>query len=179
MLKCLKYGESGMGRLTIKTYKDPILRQKATAVASVGEEERRLAEDMIETMRSSNGIGLAAPQVGINKRIIVVEDLEGNKSTLTLVNPRILKRKGMSSFCEGCLSVPDITSDVIRPEFIVVEALGLDGRKLKIEAGGLLARVMQHEVDHLDGILFIDRIGFLKRKKIIRKISSSKVCMEL
>lgn len=164
--------------LTIKIYPDAILRKKAGRVAKVGEAERRLASDMIETMRSADGVGLAAPQVGITKRIIVVEDMEEHTSALVLINPRLVKKKGRSSFCEGCLSVPDVTCDIVRPESIVVEARNLDGEKVRIDTGGLLARVIQHEIDHLDGILFIDRIGLLRRKKIMKEISS-KVCMEL
>lgn len=167
-----------MPKLEIKIYPDKILMRKSHGVKSIGKEERRLAFDMIETMRAVNGVGLAAPQVGISKRIIVAEDPENNRAALILVNPRIVKKKGRTKFCEGCLSIPQITSDVIRPEIVVVEALNLDGKVLKIDTGGLLARILQHEIDHLDGILFIDRIGFLRRKKIMKKISSN-VCMEL
>lgn len=167
-----------MAILTIKIYPDAILKRKASRVAKVGKNERRLASSMIETMRSADGVGLAAPQVGISERIIVVEDIEGHRSALVLINPRVVKKKGRSSFCEGCLSVPDVTCDIVRPESVVVEALNLDGERIKIDTGGLLARIIQHEIDHLDGILFIDRVGFLKRKKILKKISS-KICMEL
>ena len=165
--------------LSIKVCPDKILRKKAVMLRKITDQERRLAQDMIETMHYANGVGLAAPQVGISKRIIVVGAMEGNKSESVLINPRILKKKGRSRFCEGCLSVPDVTSDIIRPESVVVEALGLDEKTLNIEAEGLFARVIQHEIDHLDGILFIDRIGFLQRKKIIKQISSKKVCVEL
>lgn len=164
--------------LNIKIYPDKVLRKKASPVEKIGKKDFLLAHNMIETMRSAEGMGLAAPQVGISKRIIVVEAMENNASPLILINPVILKKKNKSSFCEGCLSVPDITSDIIRPESIVVEAVDLEGKKIKIDTGGLLARVIQHEIDHLDGILFIDRISFLKRKKIMKKISP-KVCMEL
>ncbi len=167
-----------MAILNIRKFPDRVLRKKAILVQAIGEEERKLAYDMIETMRSARGVGLAAPQVGVGRRIIVIEAMEDNASELILCNPRILRKSGRSSFCEGCLSVPDVTSDVVRPETVVVEALALDRDLLKIETGGLLARVIQHEIDHLDGILFIDRIGFLKRKKVLREISS-KVCMEL
>ncbi|MBU4149988.1 MAG: peptide deformylase [Candidatus Omnitrophica bacterium] len=167
-----------MGILGIKTYPDEALRKKSSVVKRVGKEDRKLASDMIDTMRSANGIGLAAPQVGISRRIIVVDDLENTKSALVLINPVVIKKKGRSSLCEGCLSVPDVTNDILRPEFIIVEALDLDGDKIKIDTGGLLARVIQHEIDHLDGILFIDRIDFLRRRRIFKKISP-KVCMEL
>ncbi len=155
-------------KLEIKVYPDKALRKKAAALKRVGDAERKLVRDMIETMGAANGVGLAAPQVGISKRIIVVLDVEGSGQALVFINPKIIKKKGKSRFCEGCLSVPDATSDVVRPEFITLEALNIDGDSIKMEAGGLLARIMQHEIDHLDGILFIDRIGILKRKRIIK-----------
>jgi len=164
-----------MANLEIKIYPDPVLRKKAKLVEKVGDSERKLAYDMIEKMRSASGVGLAAPQIGIPRRIIVAEDVDGG--ALTLINPKITKKKGRVSFCEGCLSLPGISSDVVRPESITVEALNLDGGLLKINAQGLLARIIQHEIDHLDGILFIDRVGFLKRKKIIKQFGA-KVCME-
>lgn len=166
-----------MGELAIRAYPDKVLRKKAVAVKRVGEEDRKLAANMIDTMRSANGIGLAAPQVGISRRIIVADDLENSKSAIVLVNPVIVKKKGRSNFCEGCLSVPEVTADIIRPEFIMVEAMNLDGDKIKINTGGLLARVIQHETDHLDGILFIDRVSLLKRRQVLKKLSP-KVCIE-
>ncbi len=167
-----------MAKLEIKIYPDPVLRKKARQVGKVGNDERKLAYDMIETMRFANGVGLAAPQVGISKRIIVVEDMVGdNKIALTLINPKITQKKGKVKFCEGCLSLPGVSNDVVRPKFITVEALNLDGDMFKINAEGLLARIIQHETDHLDGILFVDKIGFLKRKKIIKQLGV-KVCMK-
>lgn len=167
-----------MSILTIKIYPDEALKQRARELEKIGKEEKRLAYDMIETMRYANGVGLAAPQVGVGKRIIVIDAMENNNSPLILINPRLLKKEGKSSFCEGCLSVPDVTSDIDRPASVVVEALDLEGKTLKIDTGGLFARVIQHEIDHLDGILFIDRIGFFKRKRVMKRIGS-KVCMEL
>jgi len=168
-----------MAELEIKIYPHPVLRKKARLVEKVGSDERRLAYDMIETMRSANGVGLAAPQVGVGKRVIVVEDVEGDdRAALTLINPKITQKKGKAKFCEGCLSLPGVSNDVMRPEFITVEAINLDGDELKINTGGILARIIQHEIDHLDGIVFIDKIGFLKRKKIIKQLGA-KVCMKL
>jgi len=167
-----------MGVLDIKVYPDSILRKKASKVHKIGKEMKQLAFDMIETMRFAEGIGLAGPQVGISKRIIVIEAMEDMDFHLVLVNPKILKRRGRSSFCEGCLSVPEAMSDIVRPEFVVVEAYDLDGKTIKIDTGGLLARVIQHEIDHLDGVLFIDRVSFLKRRRVLKQISP-KVCMEL
>lgn len=167
-----------MAKLEIKIYPDPVLRKKARQVEKVGDNERKLAYDMIETMRSANGVGLAAPQVGISKRIVVAEDVEGgNGVVLTLINPRITQKKGKAKLCEGCLSLPGVSNDIVRPEFIAVEALNLDGDELRINTGGILARIIQHEIDHLDGIVFIDKIGFLKRKKIIKQLGA-KVCVE-
>ncbi len=167
-----------MAKLEIKIYPDKILKKKSLSVKKVTEKEKKLATDMIETMRSANGIGLAAPQVGIRRRIIVVEDMEARNSPLVLFNPKVVKKKGKCSFYEGCLSVPQVTSDITRPESVTVEAIGLDGKEVKIDTDGLLARVLQHEIDHLDGIIFIDRIGFLRRKGILKHISK-KVCVEL
>ena len=154
-----------MSNIAIKIYSDPILRKKAGIVKSIGEKERKLAYDMIETMRSANGIGLAAPQVGVSKQIIVIEAMEKGAEALVFINPKVLEKRGKSSFCEGCLSVPGITSDIVRPESVAVEALNLEGEVLKIRTGGLLARVIQHEVDHLDGILFIDKAAGIENVK--------------
>lgn len=167
-----------MAKLDIRIYPDPILKKKSRSVKKITEKERKLSYDMIEAMRSNEGVGLAAPQVGISKRIIVVEDQENNNQALILIDPRIVKRRGKSHFCEGCLSVPGVTSDIVRAESIAVESLNLDGEVLKIETSGILARIIQHEIDHLDGVLFIDRVSFFKRKKILKEVSS-KVCMEL
>ena len=169
-----------MKKLQIRIYPDKILRKKAMVVKAIGDQERKLATLMIEAMRASDGIGLAAPQVGISKRIIVMEDVENKNKGLPYIffNPKILKKKGRCSFCEGCLSVADVTSDILRPESVLAEALDQDGKRVKMDTGGLLARILQHEIDHLDGILFIDRIGFLKRKRILKKISSE-VCTKL
>lgn len=169
-----------MARLDIKIYPDKILRKKCSEVKAIGNKERQLAFDMAETMRYAKGIGLAAPQVGVTKRIVIIDDVENknNGSPLMLFNPRIIRKKGRSSFCEGCLSMPQVTADIVRPEVVFVEALDVEGRKIKLDTGGLLARVLQHEIDHLDGVLFIDRVGFFKRKKILREITS-KVCIEL
>jgi peptide deformylase len=169
-----------MPKLEIKVYPDKILRKKAIPVKHIDDKERSFVSNMIETMHEAKGIGLAAPQVGVSKRIIVIEDVENknNGSPLALFNPKIVKKKGKSSFCEGCLSVPQVTADIVRSERVLVEALNIEGERVRIDAKGLFATVLQHEIDHLDGILFIDRVGFFKRKKILKEISS-KVCVEL
>ncbi len=169
-----------MGKMEIRVYPDKVLRKKSLEVKKVGDEERQFASSMIETMRFANGVGLAAPQVGVSRRIIVVEDTENknDNSPFVFLNPRIIRKKGRSTFCEGCLSVPDVAHDVVRARSVVLEALDLKGDKVKMDTDGILARILQHEIDHLDGVLFIDRVGFLKRKRILKEIST-KVCMEL
>ena len=169
-----------MGKMEIRVYPDKVLRKKSLEVKKVGDEERQFASSMIETMRFANGVGLAAPQVGVSRRIIVVEDTENknDNSPFVFFNPRIIRKKGRSTFCEGCLSVPDVAHDVVRARSVVLEALDLKGDKVKMDTDGILARILQHEIDHLDGVLFIDRVGFLKRKRILKEIST-KVCMEL
>jgi len=166
-----------MAKLSIKIYPDPILKKKAKSVKEVTDQVRKFAYEMIEAMHSANGVGLAGPQVGISKRIIVVDGSD-NKQTLVLINPKVVKKHGKGRFCEGCLSLPGVMSDVIRPESITVEFLNLDGKKIKVDLGGLLARIVQHEIDHLDGILFIDRVSFFRRKRILKEISKN-VCIQL
>ena len=149
---------------------NPVLRRKAKKIAKIMPETRRLIEDMIETMREAPGVGLAAPQVGVSERLIVVEYAEGEennddetppakKKLYVVVNPEIVWASDeMVEGAEGCLSIPGWVGDVARHEAVVVKGLGRDGRKLKIEARGWLARIFQHEVDHVDGVLYIDRL---------------------
>lgn len=153
-----------MALLDIVTEGDPRLRQKAHRVRTVDDAIRRLAADMHETMLDAPGVGLAAPQVGIPLRLFVVhvpKDYveEGSaETTLTLVNPEIVKAHGRVLGYEGCLSIPGWTGEVPRADRVVVKAIGLDNRPLKIKHEGWVARVLQHELDHLDGILFLDRV---------------------
>ncbi len=149
-------------------YGDPVLRKRAKPVAEITDAERQLAEDMLLTLEATgNGIGLAATQVGILKKLIIIDIGEVDDQeyeTLVLFNPEILSSEGEIVAEEGCLSIPDVTADVKRPESIVVEAINVQGESVHIEADGLVARVLQHEIDHLNGVLFIDRIGGLKRR---------------
>jgi len=171
-----------MEKLKLRIFPDSVLRSKCAEIRSIGEPERRIVSEMIDIMRKANGVGLAGPQVGIERQIIVIEDVERNMKgrAMAFFNPKIIKKKGRCSFCEGCLSIPGVTADVVRPEHILMEAIDIEGRPVTIDTGGILARILQHEIDHLNGILFIDRINFLKRRKVLREISSrSKVCMEL
>ena len=153
--------------LQLRYYGDPVLRKRAEPVAGVTDAERQLAELMLTTLEATgNGIGLAATQVGVLKRLIVVDIGEEDDEAyepLILFNPEILSADGEIVAEEGCLSIPDVTADVKRPESIVVEGLDAHGEPIHIETNGLLARVLQHEIDHLNGILFIDRISGLKR----------------
>ena len=136
---------------------DEILRKKSREVEAIDEKIKELLDDMLETMHKYNGVGLAAPQVGILKRVIVIDLYDGNKP-LKLVNPMIIKTKGTQEVEEGCLSFPNQYAKMIRPEEIVAEALDENGKKIKIKAKGLLAQAICHEVDHLDGVLFIDNM---------------------
>uniref|UniRef100_A0A7C1JKI7 Peptide deformylase n=1 Tax=Thermomicrobium roseum TaxID=500 RepID=A0A7C1JKI7_THERO len=149
---------------TIITEGDPRLRQKSLRIRTVDDEVRRLAQDLWDTVRAARGLGLAAPQIGVLRRIIVVSippDYveEGDPGVeLTLINPEIVRASGRQVGLEGCLSIPGWYGEVPRFMHVTVKALDLDGREVRIKGSGLLARVLQHEIDHLDGILFIDRI---------------------
>lgn len=160
-----------MSILKIKKYPDPILRQKCELVKKVTEEIKKLIDDMLETMHKNNGIGLAAPQVGIKKRIIVIDVGDG---PLALVNPKIIKREGKDILEEGCLSLPGIFVQVKRASKITIEGLDRDGKKVSIEATYLAARALQHETDHLNGILIIDKIPFWQKRKLKDKLEKIK-----
>lgn len=155
-----------MSLLEIRVLGDPVLRAETTPVAEVTDELRQLIDDMFETMRAAQGIGLAAPQVGRLERIAVVE-VDGRP--IALVNPEILSHDGSDRAEEGCLSIPDIYGDVTRPAQVTIRALDRDGHAFEMEASGLTARAMQHEIDHLHGKLFIDYLGFLKRRSVLAK----------
>jgi len=162
-----------MAKLEVKIYPDPILRKKCQEVKEVTPEIRKLGEDMIETMTRNEpeGIGLAAPQVGVSKRVIVVQT---EKEPVILVNPKITKRSKETEIMEeGCLSFPGLWLKIKRAKSAEVEALDKNGKEIKIKAEGLSARVLQHEIDHLDGILFIDRVGFFQRLKLKTKLKKS------
>jgi len=136
----------------------------------VDAEVRRLMDDMMDTMYEADGVGLAAPQVGVSRRIIVVDIREPDVVPFALVNPVIVERSDEPERGEeGCLSIPGLWEVVERPARVVVEGLGRDGVSRRIEAEGLLARCLQHEVDHLDGVLFLDRISALKRRMLLKR----------
>lgn len=159
-----------MAALEIRMMGDPVLREKAEAIAEVDDDVRRLAQDMFDAMYTADGVGLAAPQVGISRRLIVVDPREEGVEPVALVNPSVVEVGDEPDRAEeGCLSIPGLREVVERPATVVVEALDLDGEAVRIEADGLLARVLLHEVDHLDGVLFLDRVSPLKRKMLLKK----------
>ncbi len=159
-----------MAILPILHYPDPRLRNKALPVEGVDDQVRRLLDDMLETMYEAPGIGLAAPQVDISKRVIVIDISEERNQPLYLVNPEIVARRGETRMEEGCLSVPYIYEPVDRAEWITVRALGHDGHAFEMEAQDLLAVCIQHEIDHLEGKLFVDYLSEIKRSRIRKKL---------
>ncbi|HEU0077333.1 MAG TPA: peptide deformylase [Longimicrobiaceae bacterium] len=159
-----------MSLLNIEMLGSEVLRIPAEEVAEVDDDLRRLIGDMFETMYRAEGVGLAAPQVGISRRVIVVDVHDDEVKPFALVNPRVVESsKETEKGEEGCLSIPGLSAAVERPAHVVVEGLDRDGNPLRVEGGGLLARCLQHEIDHLDGVLFIDRVGPLKRKMLLQK----------
>ena len=153
-------------------YGAPALQGVAAPVKTADDEIRRLIDDMVDTMYAAPGVGLAAPQIGIPLRVAVIDLSVGKRGgeLLALVNPEFVEREGMQLEEEGCLSVPGFTATVARPSRVVVRALDRTGTSQTIEGTGLLARALQHEVDHLDGRLFLNRIRGLQRDLIVRKI---------
>lgn len=177
-------------KLEVLKYPDPRLRRKGLSVRAVTDEHRELVKNMIETMYSENGIGLAAPQVGESLRLLVIdtrpEDEDGKpvtegltelekkvKQPIAIFNPEILVQKNKTTYEEGCLSVPGFFETVERAEYVEVKGLDENGKELIIKTDGLLAICLQHEMDHLEGKLFIDRLSFVKSNKIRNKIKKS------
>ena len=166
-----------MALLPIITAPDPRLKIKALPVAAVDDKVRRLMDDMLATMRQAIGVGLAAPQVGVAKRVIVLDVArEGEQpQPMMLANPEILWRSPeLTTGSEGCLSLPEHYAEVTRPEKIRLRYLDYQNEIREIEASGLLATCVQHEIDHLDGVLFVDHISMVKRGMILRKLAKSK-----
>ena len=162
-----------MSILDLRVLGDPILRQE-TKPTQVTDEIRQLIDDMFETMHAAKGIGLAAPQVGRRERVAVV-DVQGGEPPLALINPEIVSSSSETEKSEeGCLSIPDIFGDVERPTSVVVRALDRDGKSFEVAGSGLLARCLQHEIDHLNGKLFIDYLSVLKRRSALAKWSKAK-----
>ena len=156
--------------MQIRKYGDPVLRKKCKPVERVTDEEVRVLEEMLSLMYASRGIGLAASQVGISRQLLVVNAGGG---PLKLINPKIVQVKGKEKMKEGCLSVPDVEVSVARPFEVVLKALNQNGKPVEIRARGLLARVLQHEIDHLNGKLIIDYLSFWK--KMLLKIKPGRL----
>ncbi|HWK72639.1 MAG TPA: peptide deformylase [Povalibacter sp.] len=163
-----------MALLPILEFPDPRLRTRAEPVAEVDAALRKLIDDMFQTMYAAPGIGLAATQVNVHKRVLVIDLSESRKEPLALVNPEILERDGVEETEEGCLSVPGVYDKVTRAERIRVRALDRDGKRIEFEAEGLLAVCIQHEIDHLDGKLFVDYLSDLKRTRIRKKLEKER-----
>jgi peptide deformylase len=163
-----------MATLEVLLEGDPRLRQKALKIRAVDDGLRKLARDMHETMAEESGVGLAGPQVGVMRRIIVVHvpeaygDEKQPEISMTLINPEIVKAQGREIGPEACLSIPGWVGDVPRAQRITVKAMDLNNREVRLKANGILARILQHEVDHLDGILYIDRV---EDKSTLRQVT--------
>ena len=159
-----------MTTLDILHFPDPRLRNVARPVDRVDDSIRQLVDDMLETMYAAPGIGLAATQVNVDKRVVVIDVSEEKDQPLCLINPEILEREGIEEMEEGCLSVPEVYETVQRASEVRIRALDRDGQPFELEAGGLLAVCIQHEIDHLDGKLFVDYLSQLKRTRIRKKL---------
>jgi peptide deformylase len=156
-----------MSLRTIHLLGSPVLREQSSEVGTVDAAVRQLVNDLFDTMRADDGIGLAANQVGIARRVAVVE--VSDEPSVVLIDPVIVERTGQVRGEEGCLSIPDIFGDVDRAQRVVVETTDLEGQRIKVEASDLRARAIQHEIDHLDGILFLDHLSPLKRRMLMKK----------
>jgi peptide deformylase len=161
-----------MSVLAIRIYPDPVLRVKCREVATIDDRVRKLAADMVETMHAAPGIGLAAPQVGVEERIAVLDLSVGEdpKQVHVLINPEVVHREGAETDVEGCLSLPGMTDKVERPTAVRVKALDLAGKPVELQADGWLARALCHEIDHLDGVLFVDHLRGLRRERAKRQL---------
>ena len=160
--------------LDILFYPDPALKRKSLPVEKPSEDLNRLLDDMVQTMHDANGVGLAAPQVGKNIRVLVVDvpfPEEDKSEFYELINPEIVSSRGFQMGEEGCLSVPGFFANIRRKERVQVSALDRIGKRFTIDAEGMLSRVLQHEIDHLDGILFFDRLRRLKRDLLVKQIN--------
>jgi peptide deformylase len=159
-----------MPELKIELLGAPVLRQRAAEVIEIDDELRTLIADMYDTMYAAEGIGLAGPQVGVSRRVLVVDLNDPEHPRFALVNPTVVELAGEKEKGEeGCLSIPGVSSQVERRTRVVVDGVDENGHPVRIEADGLLARCLQHEIDHLDGVLFIDHLSSLKRSMLLKK----------
>ncbi len=155
-----------MSILDLHLLGSPVLREHSAPVKLVDEEVRKFVDDLFETMYAAKGVGLAANQVGVARRIAVID---ADDQKLVLINPQLVAVSGKETGEEGCLSVPELFGDVTRPDHVTLEALDRDGNPYRVELTELAARAVQHEIDHLDGILFLDHLSLLKRKRLLGK----------
>ena len=160
-----------MAKLTILEFPDPRLRTVAKPVTAVDDAMRRLIDDMLETMYEAPGIGLAATQVDVHLRLLVLDVSEDKSRPMVFVNPEIVESEGSQVYQEGCLSVPGIYADVTRADRVLVRALDREGRALEVDADGLLAVCLQHEMDHLMGKVFVDYLSPIKREQVRKKLA--------
>jgi len=163
-----------MAIMPILHFPDPRLREPTTEITEVDDKVRALIDDMLETMYDAPGIGLAAPQVNVHKKLIVIDISDDKTAPMSLINPQIVTAEGLELMEEGCLSVPGIYEQVERAERVQVRALDRNGSMLEFEADGLLAVCIQHEIDHLDGKLFVDYLSVLKQKRIRKKMEKQR-----
>lgn len=163
-----------MATLEILEFPDPRLRTKAVSVETVDDSIKRLVADMLETMYAASGIGLAATQVDVHKRILVLDVSEERDQPHVFINPEIVASRGGQVYEEGCLSVPGIYAEVSRADWIEVQALDQTGETIKVEADGILAVCLQHEMDHLEGKLFVDYLSPLKRQRVRKKLEKQR-----
>lgn len=161
----------------IRIVGDPVLRQRADEVTDIDGRLAKLAEDMLATMYEAPGLGLAAPQVGVQKRMFVY-DLGDDEGPKVLINPEITESTGEWEYAEGCLSVPGLTFDIVRPKEVHVTGVDLDGNEVSIEADELLARLLQHELDHLDGVLLLERLDDDQRREARRAVRRLQMAAE-
>ncbi len=159
-----------MAVLPVVKFPNPVLKTRAQEIRQITEVEKRLVRDMIETMYAENGVGLAANQVGILKQIFVASADQIRGKELVFLNPVIVKKEGSIKEFEGCLSVPEFYEPVKRAKKVWMRAMTLEGKNVEVKGEGLLSRIFQHEIDHLNGILFIDRLGLLKTRRIKKKL---------
>lgn len=159
-----------MAVLPVLKFPDPVLKTRAREVQKITDAERRLVRDMIDTMHVEQGVGLAANQVGVLKRIFVASVDQVRGQELVFFNPVLVKKEGTIKEFEGCLSVPEFYEPVKRAKKVWMRAMTLDGKNVEIKGEGLLSRIFQHEIDHLDGILFVDRLGLIKSQRVKKKL---------
>jgi len=168
-----------MAILKLRKYGNPVLRRRAEEISVMDDEIKKLASDMVETLKSIGGIGLAANQVGVAKRIFVIDrtHIDGEEEPVIMLNPELIESSEEQVIEEGCLSAPGIYENVTRARKVKVKGLNLEGKQVEIEGEGLLSRALLHEIDHLNGVLFIDHLSTIKRKllgKKLRKISEDR-----